>query len=275
MDKKNRDYESAVLVHQNLCIKSNCFMPDGNIKKTDFLVCIDDDPTSAIYAVRLAKMHRKAYGIYPYMLCVGNKGLLSRWTHKTTEGKFLRDICIRLGFPSDLTIVLDKGRNTGENILNIKKYLTDARCLDKTVLFSCTKRLSLRMMLTQQKQAPEVKASYFVVNESFNQACKWYNGKRLGNCTMMYHELASILNRCEAYAGTFQESIPFPVSEKVRDAAAWLENRYRLKLPNKNLRSYFQFAYLLFNVLIYKKQMMAELGDQISCELAHNDDLRY
>ena len=267
MNKKTKDYEAACLVHENLCSKTDCFYPSGGLKKFDFLVCIDDDPTSAVYAVRIAKKHYLLYGVYPYILCVGNKGLLSRWTHKTTEGRFLREVCVRLFFPENMTVVLDNGRNTGENILAIRNFLQESKNMDKTVLFCCTKRLSLRVKLTQQAQAESIHAFYYVIQESMDEACKWYNGKRFGNCTMMYHELASILNRCEAYAGTFQAPIPFPVSQEVRDAAKWLEKRYRLKLPNKNLRSLFQFLNLLRDLKKNKKRMEQELLQQIKNEL--------
>lgn len=131
--------------------------------------------------------------------------------------------------------------------------------LDKPVLFCCTKRLSLRLQLTQQKQAPEINARWYVIEESLDEACKWYNGKRFGHCTMMYHELASILNRCEAYAGTFQAPVPFPIPQDVKEAAARLEKRYRLKLPHKTFRSYIQFVLLLAEVMLHRKRMKTEL----------------
>ena len=99
MNNEKKDYQAAVLVH-------------------------DDDPDSAIHAVRLAKQHFAAHGFFPKMLCVGNKGLLSRWTHKTTEGAHLKNVCVKTGFPEGMAVVLDKGRNSGENILEIRAFLT-------------------------------------------------------------------------------------------------------------------------------------------------------
>ena len=86
MNNEKKDYQAAVLVHECLRARTDCFGNDGKIVKTAYIVCIDDDPDSAIHAVRLAKQHFAAHGFFPKMLCVGNKGLLSRWTHKTTEG---------------------------------------------------------------------------------------------------------------------------------------------------------------------------------------------
>ncbi|MEI3582855.1 MAG: ElyC/SanA/YdcF family protein [Alphaproteobacteria bacterium] len=270
MNNEKKDYQAAVLVHECLRARTDCFGNDGKIVKTAYIVCIDDDPDSAIHAVRLAKQHFAAHGFFPKMLCVGNKGLLSRWTHKTTEGAHLKNVCVKTGFPEGMAVVLDKGRNSGENILEIRAFLTKEGDLDKPVLFCCTKRLSLRLQLTQQKQAPEINARWYVIEESLDEACKWYNGKRFGHCTMMYHELASILNRCEAYAGTFQAPVPFPVPQDVKEAAARLEKRYRLKLPHKTFRSYIQFVLLLAEVMLHRKRMKTELEKRIESERIYN-----
>ena len=99
MNNEKKDYQAAVLVHECLRARTDCFGNDGKIVKTAYIVCIDDDPDSAIHAVRLAKQHFAAHGFFPKMLCVGNKGLLSRWTHKTTEGAHLKNVCVKTGFP--------------------------------------------------------------------------------------------------------------------------------------------------------------------------------
>ena len=78
MNNEKKDYQAAVLVHECLRARTDCFGNDGKIVKTAYIVCIDDDPDSAIHAVRLAKQHFAAHGFFPKMLCVGNKGLLSR-----------------------------------------------------------------------------------------------------------------------------------------------------------------------------------------------------
>lgn len=170
MNNEKKDYQAAVLVHECLRARTDCFGNDGKIVKTAYIVCIDDDPDSAIHAVRLAKQHFAAHGFFPKMLCVGNKGLLSRWTHKTTEGAHLKNVCVKTGFPEGMAVVLDKGRNSGENILEIRAFLTKEGDLDKPVLFCCTKRLSLRLQLTQQKQAPEINARWYVIEESLDEA---------------------------------------------------------------------------------------------------------
>lgn len=259
---KKKVFRYAELVHDNLCIPSNCFLSVGYLKSTDYIVCIDDDAKSALEACKLAYQHKKLYGYFPIMLCVGGKGLMSRWTHKTTEGRHLANICLQLGIPKENIVVLDKGTNTGANIIEISNYIEKVN-FGRVVIFACTKRLSLRLMLTQQKQAYNLEAYYFVVEGSMFDACRWYNGKRLGNCEMMFHELASILDRCEVYAGTFQDPIPFEVKPEVREAANYLAKRYRLKMPRnifQTLLAIPQFIKLYNAIQKYKDKMEMELG---------------
>ncbi len=267
---KTKKFHYAELVHDNLCIKSNCFLPNGQLIVTEYIVCIDDDAKSALEACKLAHKHNKLYGYFPTMLCVGGKGLMSRWTHKTTEGRHLANICLQLGIPEKNIVVLDKGTNSGANIIEINNYIK-GDYLGGKVVFACTKRLSLRLMLTQQKQATDLEAYYFVVEGTMFDACRWYNGKRLGNCEMMFHELASILDGCEAYAGTFQAPIPFEVSAEVREAANYLAKYYRLKMPRnflQTLRAIPQFIRLYNAIQENKERMASEL--ECAIEITRN-----
>ena len=106
MNNEKKDYQAAVLVHECLRARTDCFGNDGKIVKTAYIVCIDDDPDSAIHAVRLAKQHFAAHGFFPKMLCVGNKGLLSRWTHKAHT---LRTYALRRVFPREWPLCSTKG----------------------------------------------------------------------------------------------------------------------------------------------------------------------
>ena len=56
MNNEKKDYQAAVLVHECLRARTDCFGNDGKIVKTAYIVCIDDDPDSAIHAVRLARL---------------------------------------------------------------------------------------------------------------------------------------------------------------------------------------------------------------------------
>ena len=260
---KLKDFHYAQIVHDTLCAKTNCMEKDGKICMCRYIVCIDDDVTSAIYASKISALHKKTYGYTPVILCVGGKGLMSRWTHNMSEGAYLAYCCHKMGIPQNGTKVLDKGKNTGDNIKAIAKQVGDSK---GNVLFVVTKRLSLRLNLSMQKQAPDINARYFVIDETVFEACKWYNGKRLGGGEMMLHELASILNRCDAYSGTFQVPVPFEVSSEVREAADYLAKNYKLKLPKKNFRSVLQFIRLLIAIKRNKVRMHEELIQTIKFE---------
>ena len=261
MDERAK--KCAELVHEKLCIETDY---DETMPQVDYIVCIDDDATSALWASKLAWKYFMKHENFPTILCVGGKGLLSRWTHETTEGAHLADVCRQCGIGERHIVILDEGRNTGENILAVKSYVLKNRMHNK-VLFVCTKRLSLRLFLTQQKQARELVAYYYVIEETLEQACKWYNGKRLCNSELMYHELASILDRCEAYAGTYQEPIPFEVTDEVREAANYLAERYRLKMPRnlwQNIKAIPQFVRAVYEVHKYRGNMISQLETAIS-----------
>nr|QIM10716.1 hypothetical protein PlAlph_6080 [uncultured Alphaproteobacteria bacterium] len=260
-----KTFRCAQLIHDTLCAKTD-YMDGGKICLCGYIVCIDDDATSAIYAAKLAKLHKQTYGFMPKILCVGGKGLMSRWTHKGSEGAFLANCCRKMDIPKNKLVVLDKGNDTGHNVLEIANYIKRHDAGNSTVLLALTKRLSLRYMLTMKQQAPEVNARCYVIEESVFEACKWYNGKRVGCGEVMLHELASVLNRCDRYAGTFQAPVPFKISAEVRYAADFLAKRYRLKLPKKNLRSAWQMVCLLADFLWHRRLMHFELLQTIKME---------
>ena len=251
-------YEAASLLHSALRAQTTCY-ENGRIIKADQIVAIDDDPTSALWAVRLYYEVRMAYGYCPTILCVGGKGLMSKHTHKKSEAMLLADVVRQLGVPANRIKILGEGRNSGDNVLAVAKA-TDENVV---TIWCVTQRLSLRLERTQAKQAPEVKSYYFVIEQSIDEVMRLYNGKGLCDGQMLLHELASILNRCEAYAGTFQQPLDFEVDEEVRDAARLLEKNFRLKLPKKNLRSLFQVVRLYFCILTNKGKMRKELDEVV------------
>ena len=256
-------YDAAKLLHETLRIKTNCYDENEKIIRATQIVAIDDDAISALYAALLFYEIRRTYGYSPKMLCVGGKGLMSKHTHQKSEAELLAYVLERLGIDRQFISCLGEGRNSGDNVLAV----ANATPKGEVTLWCVTQRLSLRLERTQAQQALQLKSYYFVIEESIAEVMKYYNGKGLCGGQMLLHELASILNRCEAYAGTFQAPIPFPVSQDVRDAAAWLESRYRLKLPHKNLRSVRQFVWLLSDVLLHKEKMANELKQTLAAEM--------
>lgn len=249
---------AAEKVHTELKAKTNCFV-DGKIVKATQIVAIDDDATSAMWAARMFYEIRKTHGYCPQIICVGGKGLMSKHTHAKSEAELLAHVASKLGISSKRISILGEGRNTGDNVLAVAK---NSKETDIT-LWCVTQRLSLRLERTQAKQAPELKSYYFVIEQSLDEVMRLYNGKGICDGEMLYHELASILNRCEGYAGTFQEPINFMVSDEVRAAAELLEKNFRLKLPKKTIKSYFQFLRLYFAIKQKKAKMRKDLDNEI------------
>ena len=249
---------AAEVIYDNLCIKSDCFV--NNMQKpvaATSVIAIDDDPTSALWAVWLYYKIHKTYGYYPGIVCVGGIGPLSRLTGKDSEADRLYRVCRDLGVNKDHLFVLSQGTNTGANIKAVRRLLKAGT----PVIWSVTKRQSLRTERTVALQAPELKSYYYVIEETLDEASKPMNGKGLCNKEIMYHELAGILQRCEKYAGKFQKPVEerVKITSEIRWADDFLRRYYRLKtldktvhfcghkfiIPNKNLRSLCQYLYLV------------------------------
>ena len=76
-----RSHRAAEVIYNALAVKSDCFVKANKPVRADFVIAIDDDPTSALWASWMYHKIRAEYGYRPAVLCVGGKGLLSRHTH--------------------------------------------------------------------------------------------------------------------------------------------------------------------------------------------------
>lgn len=61
---KLKDFHYAQIVHDTLCAKTDCMEKDGKICMCRYIVCIDDDVTSAIYASKISALHKKNLRLY-------------------------------------------------------------------------------------------------------------------------------------------------------------------------------------------------------------------
>lgn len=276
---KKEDFAVAKKLYETLCLPSDCYDENGILKRFDYVVAIDDDVTSAIYAVRMARQLVKIYGFYPMILCVGGKGILSRHLYNKSEAEVLADVCLRLGYPKDLVWYqgLQTGRNSGENIKNVAKVTHAHYCHQPSVLFCVTKRQSLRYVLTQRKQEPYINAGWYVIEEPFEKACKLMNAKSLCGGEMMVHEVAAIFPRCQQHCGTYMEYPPFEITAIDFCAdAAFLAKKYCLKLggnPNYDMFDvsigkfrfidYCRYVRLYVCLLWNKRKIMKAIDDAI------------
>ena len=252
--------EAATLVYDTLCIKSTCFDENHEIVNADYIVAIGDDPTSAVYAAKLCAIIEANHHYKPIIICVGGQGIISKHVHNCSEAQLLSMTCNNLLLKK--TILLGRGCNIREHVLNVAKFLQYQP--NSKIIWVTTKTLSLRLERTIGMQAPQLHSDYYVINESFKEAQKCFNGKGLANGEMLLHELSSILNSCEAYAGTYQLPLDFGISDELRKAAELLEKNYRINLPNKNWETYLQKIRLYFLILKNKNKMKKSLRHAIN-----------
>ena len=267
-----RDYIDAALVLSELKVKSDCFNPDGTVVRARYLVCIDDDITSAFYAMYLYRLIYQTYGYYPFILCVGGKGPLSKYlNHKgVSEGMKLKDVCLELGARAQDLTVLDNGTNTGLNCLDIYKHVVKS-C--GKIVFCVTTRLSLRLERTfafLPKQYPDevnqnqfealrvVGIHWYVPKENLADMMQRYNCKGLADGVMFFAEVASIYDRIVRYSGKLQAPLDFEVSEPVVAASRRLAEKYPLKINALSFTGIWQYAYALSVVLFYKPWIRIE-----------------
>lgn len=287
-------WKYANIIHENLKFDSNYLTEKGEIISAKYLVAIDDDITSAFMAAETAKRMVEEGQNPPVILCVGGKGMMSFWTHKTSEAKNLENI-IEQVLPKkyyDNTVLLDQGTNSGKNVCDIRDYVANNG--GGAVIFCLTKRLSLRVKLTQEYQADGLDLYYNVSEHSLQDACRWYNCKALCDNHMMYHELAAIFHRCILYgpeelklkyekifeiddpisrfisyfsnAPHKQFQAPIPESmliEEVINAAAFFAEHYRIKLTRNPLASLGEYVKLVRSFYKYEDLINDEKEEQI------------
>lgn len=261
-----KDFADMMLVLSVLRIESNCFNIEGEVIRARYLVCIDDDITSAFYAAYMYHLIYKVHGYHPFVLCVGGTGMLSKYTNKKgeSEGMKLRRICMELGVAATDISVLDRGTNTGLNCLDIYKHL--AKNPGRTI-FCVTTRLSLRLERTFEflpKQYPQEINSemfkmiknagifWYVPKESAKDMMQVYNCKGLAKGVMLLAEVASIYDRIVRYSGKLQAPLTFEVSKEVIAASQRLAKKYPLKINWLNFTGIWEYAYAYFSVLFYK-----------------------
>lgn len=266
---KKEDLKNAQLVHSALCLPTDCYDQNGTLIQFEYIVAIDDDITSAIYAVKLAKEMARMYRTYPTILCVGGQGILSRHLYSESEARVLYTACLQLGYPKDLVYCegLDTGHNSIENVENVYKLVNCNYLRRRNVLFCVAKRQSLAYGIVLRKHTTYMNYRLYVIDESVEQACKLMNGKALCGGEMMLHELAGILPRYDEYAKKHPGISLVNVSEEVRAAADNLAKRYRLKLRGKKrLIDYLRYFKLYLCVLFSRTRIV----EAMSKELRHN-----
>lgn len=226
-------------------------------KKYDFMVVYDDDITAVLKSMnvyRQVKMHNPevrlavvggegllatAFVVMRFSLKIRRKKLASNLLKKETEAIRLKRIAMDLGVPESEIIVLDKGRNTTENLQAIS-HLAKGK---KTLVVS-TQRLAMVFKQSADFQCndePEkhgcIALDYdmFVIKQTVKETLRWYNFQAAGQGRVALHLFASLVRRFDVYDGKFLRK-PFDVDETTRKADALLRNRFLIKQRVTGLR---------------------------------------
>lgn len=254
-----------------LKVNTNCFDFDGKVIRAKFLVAIDDDPTSALYAAQMYHLIFKEHGYHPLVLCVGGLGLLSKPMNGKgiTEGIKLANVSQSFGIEASDIVVLDKGSNTGLNARDIalfqleylKKQILEitkgqgihddemaARlsAINKITIFCVTERLSWRLERTvkflshQYKQELkvgnscfEIKDYYYVPNQDWEDMLMYFNGKKFAGGIMLLAEIASIWDRYEKSKGKYMMPLDLKAEKMVRGKIWKIAKKLTQEMPLK------------------------------------------
>ena len=117
-------------------------------KKYDFMVVYDDDITAVLKSMEVYRQVKKlnpearlavvggegllatAFAVMRFSLKVRLKKPASRLLQKETEAMRLKRVAMELGVPESEIIVLDKGRNTTENLQAISHLAQEKKALN-------------------------------------------------------------------------------------------------------------------------------------------------
>lgn len=239
------------------------------VKNVDFIICYDDDITSALYATLLFWHLYDRFGPYGpsgevrKIVCVGGRGLMSKFLYRSlmkgeqrkTEGKLLKKVCMRQQVPEEVIVVCDNGNNTGANLNEIEAVIGN-----KTAIVAVTQRLSMILYMSQQQQKPDLELDYFVIFESVKDTCKYMNGMRFCNCKPILHFWAHVYRRWRIYSRgkeIFMTPV-FGVDEDIEKSAELLQDKYFAKQQGFEVRGLWQMIPFLVDLLFNGKKAVKE-----------------
>lgn len=263
------DFRSNSLIPGSFISTKNTRYGVRNLKNADFVVCYDDDVTSAYHAVRL---WWQLYCIYGKtgpsgekrkFICAGGKGLMSSRLYKAlmknearkTEGCLLAKTARSLYVASGDVIICDKGSNTGENLEEIARVVGD-----KTAIAAVTQRLSLILYMSQKQQQPKLKLDYFVIWQSVSETSRYLNGMRFASAKPILHYWAHVLRRWKNYSAERNKfMLPvFGIDQETEKCAARLQPKYVVKQRDFPVKAMWQMLPFLVDLAVHGKRAQYE-----------------
>lgn len=249
-------------------------------KKYDFMVVYDDDITTVLKSMEVYRQVKKlnpearlavvggegllatAFAVMRFSLKVRLKKPASRLLQKETEAMRLKRVAMELGVPESEIIVLDKGRNTTENLQAIS-HLAQG----KKALVVSTQRLAMVFRQSadfQCNEEPEkhgcVALDYdmYVIKQALEETLRWYNFQIAGHGRVALHLYASLVRRFEVYDGKFLRK-PFEPDETTKKADAVLRNRFLIKqrvTGLKKMRAMLQYVPIIWDIFWHAEKYL-------------------
>lgn len=265
---KQKLFKAAEVINKAYDVAST-FDPN---KKYDYMVVYDDDITAVLSSMsvyrQVKKTNRKArlvvvggegllaiaYKVMRFSLKVRGQAFCSGLLIKETEAARLKRVAMALGVPEEDIIVLDKGRNTTQNLQAISQLAKTKR-----VLVVSTQRLAMVFKQSadfQCNREPEKHGctylvyDLFVIKQSVRETLHWYNFQAAGNGRVALHLFASLVRRFEVYDGKFLFK-PFEPNEETKKADALLRNRFLIKqrvTGLKKIRAILQYVPIIWDI---------------------------
>lgn len=273
---KENFIQAAEVINQAYAVASTF----DETKYYDYMVVYDDDITAVLKSVNAYKKV-KAVNPAAKLVVVGGEGLLatafavmrfslkvrgknSANLKKESEAARLKRVAMALGIPENEIIVLDKGRNTTENLQAISRLAQG-----KKVLVVSTQRLAMVFKQSadfQCNEEPEKHGCFnldydlFVIKETVAETLHWYNFQIAGKGRVALHLFASLVRRFDVYDGKFLRK-PFEPDENVKKADALLRNRFLIKQRVsgfKKIRAMLQYIPIVWDIFRHAEDYLID-----------------
>lgn len=266
----------AHIVHDFFKQETTCLNAQGKLTVAPkYVVAIDDDMASAYYAAIIMKKALLQFGKYPKLLCVGGKGMMSKYLNRLPDGTVLSEgqklSMVARRFDNFPFHVLDGGNNTGANLKEIIDYLAAKGDSDAPIVFCPTQRLSKRLERTvvfTPQQFPGTKplnAYYYVHGETLEEVLQLYNGKAIAHGLPLLSELAALYDRTGTgkYTGKYMAECDLKMTKNVHVSGQYLMKRYPIRVSRFPLSAPIQFFKMYFGIRRHHEEISADLERKI------------
>lgn len=247
---KNQTYNVLSKVYGLLPECTDCLDEEGRPLLASVIFISNDD----IYVTYLAaylyhwivKVHGKNRA--PYIVCSGYRGPLSKYIFDKPEADVLADCLLSLGVPVDKV-----HHHSINNHPEVLRQFLNIHAIDKTVIICSTLRyhLLIRKDMEDYLFFDDINLTYYAPRyapgssrrEILEDVIQKYNGKKLGNDTLIADEIASLLSQVDSSEFKLKDAAEAQIFD---EAKAYLTTRFRLLLSTPGIKD------KLTNVIRYK-----------------------